>query len=193
MNKKNKLSGIIWFLLHGYAQTRSSTQSRRRSSIECFNGAENVVASLQVGPLVQLVEHVVRSFVRWFAANVNVQTQLKLICPSIGIASSPLLPLVARRMFIYAHIFVDNLRDLIARRAAANCCLVRQLICQKIDGPLGRRLCDRCHLSNGSLSIVRLPRADFGLVCRCRNFHLDRLPNCCKVKFALCLLQCPEV
>lgn len=42
----------------------SSTQSRRRSSIECFNGAENVVASLQVGPLVQLVEHVVRSFVR---------------------------------------------------------------------------------------------------------------------------------
>lgn len=44
-------------------QELDSTQSRRRSSIECFNGAENVVASLQVGPLVQLVEHVVRSLV----------------------------------------------------------------------------------------------------------------------------------
>lgn len=50
--------------------------------------------------------------------------------------SPSLLALPARSMLIYAHIFVDNLRDLIARRAAANCYLVRQLICQKIDGSL---------------------------------------------------------
>lgn len=74
----------------------SSTQSRRRSSIECFNGAENVVASLHRCKLVPSCSSwsmsYVRSFARcWFAANVNVQTQLKLICPSIGIAGSPLV------------------------------------------------------------------------------------------------------
>lgn len=65
-------------------------------------------------------------------------SQLELICPSNG---NPLLLLLLltnlssppRSMLIYAHIFVDNSRDLIAHRAAANCYLVRQLICQKID------------------------------------------------------------
>lgn len=139
-----------------------------------------------------------RTFVRcWFAANVNVQTQLELICPSIGIACSPppclpVLALPARSMLIYAHIFVDNLRDLIARRAAANCYLVRQLICQKIDSPLSEAVWP-VPPEQRQLEQHLLPLADFGLVCRCRNFHLDRLPNCCKVKFALCLLQCPEV
>lgn len=104
----------------------------------------------------------------------------------------PVLALPARSMLIYAHIFVDNLRDLIARRAAANCYLVRQLICQKIDSPLSEAVWP-VPPEQRQLEQHLLPLADFGLVCRCRNFHLDRLPNCCKVKFALCLLQCPEV
>lgn len=198
---KNKLSGIIWFLLHGYAQTWSPRELDSKSTsllnrmLQWSRKRRCIVASWSP----RAARGACRTFARcWFAANVNVQTQRELICPSIGIACSPsrpapsLLALPARSMLIYAHIFVDNLCDLIVRRAAANCYLVRQLICQKIDGSLAEAVWP-VPPKQRQLEPHLLPPADFGLVCRCRNFHLDRLPNCCKVKFALCLLQCPEV
>lgn len=113
-----------------------------------------------------------------------------------------------RSTLIYAHIFVDNSRDLIAHRAAANCYLVRQLICQKIDlarsleahlepawSPLGELawialLCDRCHLSNGSIC-CRGQTLD--LFAGVATFTLTGCQIVAEVKFAVYLLQCPEV
>lgn len=142
-----------------------------------------------VGPLVQLAEHVVD------LQQMSLQnaTQVNLPKHWLLLASPPSLPDPPRSMLIYAHIFVDNSRDLIAHRAAANCYLVRQLICQKID--LEARI--------ARLEAVWPVLSSLSSIC-CRGQTLDSfagvatftLTGCqivVKSTFAVYLLQCPEV